>query len=173
LRATRVLSVYGTLGVSEAGKVSILRALAVARTDDEVRGCWKDYRSHTHKNYAWISPQLFASGARQLDHFRPMFGEGSDHPALLDNLKKLGFYTDCLGKRTLGATGRRHRGGSGQKYCFCCKDAISFIQALNTGSGSVGGAHRPCLEARYDSDEASTTQLARSHASRRPLQNIR
>ncbi|MCC8619930.1 AbiV family abortive infection protein [Xanthomonas vesicatoria] len=85
------------LAIEEAGKVSILRALAVARTDEEVRDCWKDYRSHTCKNAAWIFPQLFASGARQLESFRPMFAEKSDHTAILDNLKQLGFYTDCLG----------------------------------------------------------------------------
>jgi AbiV family abortive infection protein len=86
-----------TLAIEEAGKVSILRALAVAKTDDETRGCWKDYRSHTRKNAAWIFPQLFAGGARQLDSFRSMFSEQSDHTAILDNLKQLGFYTDCLG----------------------------------------------------------------------------
>jgi AbiV family abortive infection protein len=86
------------LAIEEAGKVSILRALAVARTDDEIRGCWKDYRSHTRKNATWIFPELFASGARELEQFRPMFAENADHTAILDNLKQLGFYTDCLGK---------------------------------------------------------------------------
>ena len=86
------------LAIEEAGKVSILRALAVARTDDDVRSCWKDYRSHTRKNATWIFPEMFASGARQLEHFRPMFAENADHAATLDNLKQLGFYTDCLGK---------------------------------------------------------------------------
>ncbi len=86
------------LAIEEAGKVSILRALAVARTDGEVRSCWRDYRSHTRKNAAWIFPQLFAGGARQLENFRPMFADNADHTAMLDNLKQLGFYTDCLGK---------------------------------------------------------------------------
>lgn len=86
------------LAIEEAGKDSILRALAVARTDEEVLGCWRNYRSHTRKNSAWILPDLFASGARQLEDFRPMFDESADHTAILDNLKQLGFYTDCLGK---------------------------------------------------------------------------
>lgn len=86
------------LAIEEAGKDSILRALAVARTDEEVLGCWKSYRSHTRKNAAWILPDLFASSARQLEDFRPMFAEDSDHTAILDNVKQLGFYTDCLGK---------------------------------------------------------------------------
>ena len=86
------------LAIEEAGKVSILRALAVARTEDEVRDCWRDYRSHTRKNVSWIFPDMVASGARELEHFRPMFDEKAEHPALLDNLKQLGFYTDCLGR---------------------------------------------------------------------------
>lgn len=86
------------IAIEEAGKVAILRALSLARTDDEVRGCWKDYRCHTRKNVAWIFPELFAKGARKLSQFQPMYERGSDHPALLDNMKQLGFYTDCLGK---------------------------------------------------------------------------
>lgn len=86
------------LAIEESGKISILRALAVARSDDEARSCWRDYRSHTSKNASWIFPELFANGARQLEQFRSMFSKESDHTATLDNLKQLGFYTDCLGQ---------------------------------------------------------------------------
>ncbi|KOA97638.1 hypothetical protein AE921_16900 [Xanthomonas arboricola] len=85
------------LAIEEAGKVSILRSLALAKTDDDVRNCWRDYRSHTQKNAAWILPDLVAKGARKLEELRPIFAEGSEHPGLLDNVKQLGFYTDCLG----------------------------------------------------------------------------
>jgi len=87
-----------TLSIEEAGKISILRSLALARTDEEVIEAWKDYRSHTRKNAAWLLPQLAANGARKLDEFRPLFSESSDHPFVLDQVKQLGFYTDCLGK---------------------------------------------------------------------------
>lgn len=86
------------LSIEEAGKVSILRALALARSDAEVAEAWKDYRSHTRKNVAWLLPQLAAAGARTLDDLRSLFDETSDHPFVLDQLKQLGFYTDCLGK---------------------------------------------------------------------------
>jgi len=84
------------LAIEEAGKVMILRELALARSDEEVRDCWKDYRSHTRKNASWIIVELFANGARNLDDFREMFNSHATHPTLLDNLKQLGFYTDCL-----------------------------------------------------------------------------
>ena len=86
------------LAIEEAGKVSILRALSVARSEAEVGETWKEYRSHTKKNASWILPQLAAAGARKLEDFRPIFDDVSDHPYVLDQLKQLGFYTDCLGK---------------------------------------------------------------------------
>lgn len=86
------------LAIEEAGKVSILRLISLARSEAEANAGWKEYRSHTRKNVAWLLPQLAAQGARQLDDLRPLFKEGAEHPYLLDQLKQLGFYTDCLGK---------------------------------------------------------------------------
>jgi AbiV family abortive infection protein len=86
------------LSIEEAGKISILRSLALARTNDELLDVWKEYRSHTRKNVAWLLPQLVAAGARKLDDFRPLFEKDSDHPYILDQVKQIGFYTDCLGK---------------------------------------------------------------------------
>lgn len=85
------------LAIEEAGKVSILRSLSLARSESEAGSCWKEYRSHTRKNVSWLLPQLAADGARKLDDFRTLFEEDADHPYILDQLKQLGFYTDCLG----------------------------------------------------------------------------
>jgi AbiV family abortive infection protein len=86
------------LSIEESGKVSLLRALSVARNDKERNETWVEYRSHTKKNVTWILPQLVAEGARKLDDLRPIFDEGSNHPYILDQIKQIGFYTDCLGK---------------------------------------------------------------------------
>jgi len=40
---------------------------------------------------------LLGAGARSLDEFAGLFSEEAEHPYLLDQLKQLGFYTDCLG----------------------------------------------------------------------------
>ena len=85
------------LAIEEAGKPTILRSLAIARTDNEVAECWKAYRSHPKKNVMWVLPQLAVRGARQLDDFGPLFEEDAEHPYILDQLKQIGFYTDCLG----------------------------------------------------------------------------
>ena len=36
--------------------------------------------------------------ASKLADFNPLFDDDADHPELLDQVKQLGFYTDCLGK---------------------------------------------------------------------------
>jgi AbiV family abortive infection protein len=86
------------LSIEESGKVSILRELALAKNGEQVKEAWKAYRSHTKKNVMWIFPSFVEDGAQKLEEFRPIFDKGSDHPQLLDNLKQIGFYTDCLGK---------------------------------------------------------------------------
>jgi AbiV family abortive infection protein len=86
------------LSIEESGKVSILRSLALAKSDEDIADAWRDYRSHTKKNVSWLLPQLTEQGARKLDDFKSLFEESSDHPYVLDQLKQIGFYTDCLGK---------------------------------------------------------------------------
>lgn len=87
------------LSIEESGKVSILRTLALAKTKEDVSIGWKSYRSHTKKNVKWTLPDLARSGARTLEDLRPLFDEASDHPYVLDQVKQLGFYSDCLGNR--------------------------------------------------------------------------
>jgi AbiV family abortive infection protein len=84
------------LSIEESGKVVILRRFLTS-TEDECKLLWKEYRSHTSKNVKWILPDLVANGARKLDDFRPLLDKKSDHPLVLDTVKQLGFYSDCLG----------------------------------------------------------------------------
>ncbi|KPJ64581.1 hypothetical protein AMJ44_12565 [candidate division WOR-1 bacterium DG_54_3] len=86
------------LSIEESGKLSILRQLAVVQNDKQVIDSWRQYRSHTKKNVAWILPDLVKGGSRKLDDLKPIFDESSDHPYVLDHIKQIGFYTDCLGK---------------------------------------------------------------------------
>lgn len=86
------------LAIEEAGKASILREIALARTDEQLKNAWKEYRSHTSKNRMWPIIEFVLKGARKLQDFAPMFREDAEHPLLLDQVKQLGFYTDCLGK---------------------------------------------------------------------------
>ncbi|MBL8879121.1 MAG: AbiV family abortive infection protein [Phycisphaerales bacterium] len=85
------------LSIEESGKASILRRIACAATEDDARKLWREYRSHTAKNVLWLLPQLVGQGARRLHDFAELFDEKSDHPHVLDQVKQIGFYTDCLG----------------------------------------------------------------------------
>ena len=86
------------LSIEESGKSTVLRGLAYAPNEDVRRRAWKDYRSHRSKNAAWILPDLVAKGARDLDSLRPATDSSAEHTVMLDQLKQLGLYTDCLGK---------------------------------------------------------------------------
>ena len=83
------------LAIEELGKVSILRNLSTA-SDEELGSIWREYRTHTKKNAAWILPQLASQGAKTLGDFRPLFDPSAEHPIVIDQIKQLGFYTDCL-----------------------------------------------------------------------------
>lgn len=85
------------LSIEESGKVSILRQLATATSEEEITAAWKNYRSHTRKNVQWMLPDLAMKGARKLDDLHPLFEKNAEHPFVLDQLKQLGLYTDCLG----------------------------------------------------------------------------
>jgi len=86
------------LSIEESGKAHIIRGMAISTTDVEVAQYWKDYRSHTKKNIMWLLPQLFMEGARRLDDFRTLFESTAEHPYILEQVKQIGFYTDCLGE---------------------------------------------------------------------------
>jgi len=85
------------LSIEESGKLSILRRMATATDAKERKGIWREYRSHTQKNPMGIFIDHIRNGARKLGDFAPIFDTDADHPYLLDQLKQLGFYSDCLG----------------------------------------------------------------------------
>ena len=85
------------LSIEESGKVSILRHFAMVRDLPNCRRIWQDYRNHRSKNVAWILPDLVAAGARDLDSLHLAAQADAEHTALLNNVKQIGFYSDCLG----------------------------------------------------------------------------
>ncbi|GAJ11010.1 unnamed protein product, partial [marine sediment metagenome] len=60
------------LSIEESGKATILRRLAIAKDNASLNNSWKEYRTHTAKNAAWILPQLAAGGAKTLDDLSPI-----------------------------------------------------------------------------------------------------
>ena len=85
------------LSIEEAGKLPVLRSLAMADRDEQIGEEWRAYRSHTRKNVIWLLPQLVARGARKLDDFAGLFDKDASHPYVLDQVKQIAVYSDCLG----------------------------------------------------------------------------
>lgn len=84
------------LSIEESGKAGILRAIGMASTDAELKQYWKEYRSHKSKNALWAAFDYIAKGARKLDDFAGLFDPNEDHPQVLDELKQLAVYTECV-----------------------------------------------------------------------------
>jgi AbiV family abortive infection protein len=87
------------LSIEESGKVRILRQLALCRSPKTLRSTWKEYTTHTAKNRLWSFPGMAIAGARRLEDFLEIFEDRSENPKLLDGLKQLAVYTDCLGNK--------------------------------------------------------------------------
>ncbi len=85
------------LSIEESGKVSVLRHLAMVRDSKSRHEVWKDYQNHRSKNVMWILPELVAAGARDLGSLKLAAQPEAEHTALLNSVKQLGFYSDCLG----------------------------------------------------------------------------
>jgi AbiV family abortive infection protein len=86
------------LSIEESGKCHILRELALARNERELRDCWREYRSHTKKNQLWPLIATFMKGSRRADEFKWLLEADAQHPYLLDKVKQISIYTDCYTK---------------------------------------------------------------------------
>ncbi|OJA63579.1 hypothetical protein BGV68_02750 [Burkholderia ubonensis] len=87
------------LAIEEGGKLPILRRMVTATDDRQLVGLWKEYRSHTKKNVAWMFADLInRTGPTKLEDLRPLFAHNAEHPYILDQLKQIALYTDSLGE---------------------------------------------------------------------------
>jgi AbiV family abortive infection protein len=84
------------LSIEEAGKDPFLRALGLEKDDEHIIENWRAYRTHTMKNTAWLMPALISMGAKGLNDFKIIAMNDMDHQRILENLKQISLYTDCL-----------------------------------------------------------------------------
>lgn len=87
------------LSIEERGKTVILKRLAIVSDPADVKQAWRDYRNHRSKNAGWIIPQLVTQGGRTMQSMAASVDPNAEHTGILDALKQVSFYTDCLGKR--------------------------------------------------------------------------
>ena len=85
------------LAIEEAGKTSILREISLVTDETLLKKCWKEYRRHTQKTKAWNMVDYIKRGSVKLQDFKGMFNPDNTSSNQLDQVKQIGFYTDCLG----------------------------------------------------------------------------
>lgn len=86
------------LALEELGKIVLLRVMALTTSDSERVEFWKSYRSHTDKNILWLMQVFTIIRSKFSDDSKSIFNEASDNSIKFDQVKQLGFYSDCLGK---------------------------------------------------------------------------
>ncbi len=87
------------LAIEEAGKVSILRRLSTAKSENQIKEAWRHYCDHRSKNSMWILPALFASGKKTICDVAVATQRNCPHTLELNLIKQLSIYTDCLGEK--------------------------------------------------------------------------
>jgi len=86
------------LSIEERGKTILLKRLALVSDPASLKKTWREYRSHRAKNSGWIIPQLVNGGARSMQDMATAVDGSAEHAGLLDALKQISLYTDCLGQ---------------------------------------------------------------------------
>ena len=87
------------LAIEESGKTSVLRAIALTTDEKLLKDYWKEYHSHVEKTKLWnIQDYIPKDKAKvKLEDFKGMFLVDNMSSKHLDQVKQIGFYTDCLG----------------------------------------------------------------------------
>lgn len=86
------------LSIEERGKTFLLKRLALDGGTPGLKKTWREFRSHRSKNVGWVIPQLALGGARTLGGMAAATDTDAEHTWLLDALKQIALYTDCLGE---------------------------------------------------------------------------
>ena len=86
------------LSIEESGKVPIIKGVLLEEDDKQRAKEWKSFRNHLQKNNQWILPELVSKGSNTLDELKKMFSEEAKHPKVLNVLKQISLYTECVGK---------------------------------------------------------------------------
>jgi len=85
------------LALEECGKNSILRHMAMSAAPESTK-LWREYRSHTSKNFLSMATDIMHRGGRRLEDFLECCSSaGQKDREVIDALKQVAIYTDCLG----------------------------------------------------------------------------
>lgn len=93
------VAALAVLAIEERGKVIILKRMVLLHEPAHLKAAWKEYRSHRAKSAGMILPELILDGARTMAAMAPAVDADTERTGLLNAVKQVSLYTDCLGDR--------------------------------------------------------------------------
>ena len=86
------------LAIEETAKIGILRGLLLARSNEELRSGWRDFRRHTAKNYM-ANFREYARPWCEIGRPAGLVIEAGGHEDI-ERLKQAGLHSNCLAPET-------------------------------------------------------------------------
>jgi AbiV family abortive infection protein len=83
------------IAIEEYGKLPVLDTMAYT-LPEKLKERWQAYRSHRSKNARWVMPDFVDSGPKSIEELASVTDAEGAHTQLLDELKQLCLYTECL-----------------------------------------------------------------------------
>lgn len=85
------------LAIEEIGKIPILRSILLEDGQKELSKAWKNFRTHTEKNWGLYFSDYIKGGADNIDDLKLMFID-DESKSRVENIKQLSIYTDYFKK---------------------------------------------------------------------------
>lgn len=84
------------LALEEYGKIEIVNEIGNTSDPEKLEKCWKAYRTHISKEIAFLRDYAKMKGIVGKQEAAEFCENNSDMLPLVDLMKQLGFYTDCI-----------------------------------------------------------------------------
>ncbi len=91
------------LAIEELGKIGLIRHILMADAGSDLKKRWKDYRTHTQKNYLWVLPMLLKKTTKPYEIYEALTKIDPRMNKNLDCYKQLCFYTDMYDEGVLSS----------------------------------------------------------------------
>jgi AbiV family abortive infection protein len=84
------------LSIEESGKIPILRSILLEDNQKELNKLWKNFRTHTEKNWALFFLKIPVDESTKLEDFKALFDNTNNQGQEFENLKQLSIYTELF-----------------------------------------------------------------------------
>lgn len=84
------------LSIEESGKIAILRSILLEDNQKELNKLWKNFRTHSEKNWGLSFLNIPIDESTKLEDFKSLFENTNNQGQEFDNLKQLSIYTELF-----------------------------------------------------------------------------